>query len=85
MNYLLHVYDINDITRNRNMAKCNMKGKLLDSFTSFFNNKFYKIDKTSVCKGNLNLKWIYEDIDFQNSNENIVRISASKDIIWQIS
>ena len=31
------------------MAKCNMKGKLLDSFTSFFNNKFHKIDKTSVC------------------------------------
>ena len=31
------------------MAKCNMKGKLLDSFTSFFNNKFYKIDKTSIC------------------------------------
>ena len=70
------------------MAKCNMKEKLLDSFISFFNNKFHKIDKTSVCKGDLNSKWIYEDIDFQNSNENIVRISASKvfiDIIWQIS
>ena len=38
MNYLSHVHDINDITRNRNMAKCNMKGKLLDSFASFFNN-----------------------------------------------
>ena len=49
MNYLSHVHDINDITRNRNMAKCNMKGKLLDSFTSFFNNKFNKIDKTSIC------------------------------------
>ena len=31
------------------MAKCNMKGKLLDSFTSFFNHKFHKIDKPSVC------------------------------------
>ena len=49
MNYLSHVHDINDITRNRNMAKCNMKGKLLDSLTSFFNNKFHKIDKTSIC------------------------------------
>ena len=31
-----------------------MKGKLFDSFTSFFNNKFHKIDETSVRKSDLN-------------------------------
>ena len=43
---------------------------------NFFNRLYH--DKKVFTKGQLKSEWIYETSIFQNSNENIVRISAPK-------